>query len=80
MPEPQPPGVAGAWVGYLIFALLLMILLFFDAQAAYEGEWANFAGVTVFILALAIGPTGGLKWLRRFAQSRKPPTRSGYRG
>jgi len=87
----EPPGsgldapgarrhkVAGAWVGYLIFALMLMFLIVIDAQAAYDREWANFAGITVFTLALLIVPTGGLKWLRRWAQARKPPTWLGCR-
>jgi protein-S-isoprenylcysteine O-methyltransferase Ste14 len=65
---------AGAWIGYLIFALILLFQIVIDAQAAYEREWANFTGITLFTLAFLVVPTGGLRWLlRRAAQARKPP-------
>jgi uncharacterized integral membrane protein len=79
-PEEPQHRVTGAWVGYLIFALILLFLLVLAAQAAYEHEWAYFAWVCVSTLTFFIVPTGGLKWLRRIAQSRKASTRSGYRG
>lgn len=65
------PRVAGAWAGYVIFALFLLFLLIFDAQAAVQREWANFTGITVFILAFAIVPTGAAKWFRRSVLGRK---------
>jgi hypothetical protein len=71
-PEEPQHRVTGAWVGYLIFALILLFLIVVAAQAAYEREWANFAGMAVFTVVLFVVPTGGLKWLRRFAQTRKP--------
>jgi hypothetical protein len=64
---------AGAWAGYLIFALILLYLIVIDAQAGYEGEWANVTGITVFTLAFVIVPTGGLRWVRA-VRARKPPT------
>jgi hypothetical protein len=64
---------AGAWAGYLIFALILVYLIVIDAQAGYEREWANVTGITAFTLAFVIVPTGGLRWLRA-ARARKPPT------
>jgi len=64
---------AGAWAGYLIFALILLYLIVIDAQAGYEREWANVTGITVFTLAFVIVPTGGLRWLRA-VRARKPPT------
>jgi protein-S-isoprenylcysteine O-methyltransferase Ste14 len=72
--EPQPK-VAGAWVGYLIFALILAFLIVVGAQFADEREWANFTGITVFTLAFLIVPTGGASWLRRSWRARKPRTR-----
>ena len=74
--EHKPSGV---WVGYLIFALILLFLIVIDAQAAYDRAWANVAGITVFILALMIVPTGGLKRLRRSVRGRKLPIRLGSR-
>jgi protein-S-isoprenylcysteine O-methyltransferase Ste14 len=78
-PEAPQPKTAAAWVGYLIFALILLLLIVIDAQAAYEREWANVTGITVFTLAFVIVPTGGLRWLRRAVQARKPPAGRGYR-
>jgi hypothetical protein len=56
---------SGAWAGYLIFALFLLFLIVFDAQVAYQGEWANFAGITVFMLLFLTIPTGAAKRVRR---------------
>jgi protein-S-isoprenylcysteine O-methyltransferase Ste14 len=64
---------AGSWAGYLIFALFLLFLIVFDAQAAYQHQWANFTGITVFMLAFVIVPTGGAKWLRRSLRHRNRP-------
>ena len=75
-PEPRQHEATGAWAGYLIFSLLLLVLIALDVQAAYDHRWANVAGVIVFILVLFLVPTGGLKRLRRLAQTRKPLTRS----
>jgi protein-S-isoprenylcysteine O-methyltransferase Ste14 len=65
--------VTGAWAGYLIFALCLLILIFFDAQAAYNHSWVQFTGITVVTLAFVVVPTGGVKWLRRSLRGRTPP-------
>jgi hypothetical protein len=62
----------GAWAGYLIFGLFMLFLVVLDAQAAYNHEWSNVAGISVFALALAIVPTGGYKWLRRSLRSNRP--------
>lgn len=72
-PEAPQHKAVGAWVGYLIFVLMLLFLIVIDAQAAYERRWANFAGITVFTLAFLVVPTGGLKWLRCLVRARKPP-------
>lgn len=69
-PEVRRRGT-GAWAGYVIFALFLLFLLIFDAQAAVQREWANFTGITVFTLAFVIVPTGGAKWFRRSVLGRK---------
>jgi len=73
--EAAQQNVAGAWVGYLIFALILLCLIIVDAQFAYGREWQSFTGTTVFTLAFLIVPTGGVRWLRRSRQGRKPPAR-----
>lgn len=75
-PEATQHKTAGAWVGYLIFALILLFLIVIDAQAGYEREWASFTGITVFTLAFVIVPTGGLRWLRA-SRARKPPAGGG---
>jgi hypothetical protein len=75
-PQQKPSGV---WVGYLIFALILLSLIVIDAQAAYDREWANVAGITLFTLAFMIVPTGGLKRLRRSVRARQPTARQGSR-
>jgi len=61
---------SGAWAGYLIFALFIMFLVVFDAQVAYQGEWANFAGITVFTLLFLAIPTGAAKRVRRVLRDR----------
>ena len=35
-PEARRQKPAGAWAGYLIFALCLMVLIVLDARAAYD--------------------------------------------
>jgi hypothetical protein len=57
--------VAGTWAGYLIFGLFLLVLIVFDAQAAYNHSWAEYTGIAAFTLAFVLVPTGGAKWLRR---------------
>jgi len=71
----QKVDVAGAWVGYLIFALILLYLIVLDAEFAYGREWQRFSGTTVFTLAFLLVPTGGVRWLRRSWRARKPPAR-----
>jgi hypothetical protein len=73
-PEARRQKPAGAWAGYLIFALCLMVLIVLDARAAYDHSWAHFTGITAVILAFVIVPTGGVKWLRRALRGGKPPT------
>jgi hypothetical protein len=64
-PRARQQRTAGSWAGYLIFALFLLFLIVFDAQAAYQHQWASFTGITVFMLVFATVPTGGARWLRR---------------
>jgi len=47
-----------------------MFLVVFDAQVAYQGEWANFAGITVFTLLFLAIPTGAAKRVRRVLRDR----------
>ena len=61
---------SGAWAGYLIFALFLLFLIILAAQAAYQGEWPNFAGITVFTLLFLTIPTGAAKRVRRVLRDR----------
>jgi hypothetical protein len=61
---------SGAWAGYLIFGLFLIFLIIFDAQAAYQRDWANFAGVTVFTLLFLTIPTGAAERVRRVLRDR----------
>ena len=78
-PEAAQQKVAGVWVGYLIFALILLCLIILDAQFAYGREWQSFTGTTVFTLAFLVVPTGEATSLRRSRQARKPPARSRIR-
>jgi hypothetical protein len=55
----------------LVFGLFVLVLIFFDARAAYNHEWPNVAGVTVFMLLFVTVPTGGVKLLRRSLRARK---------
>lgn len=73
LPEAQRRKAAGAWIGSLIFALFLLSLIIFDAQAAYRHRWAHFAGITVFTLACVTIPAGRAKWLRRSLRGNEPP-------
>ena len=66
----------GAWAGYLIFTLCLLVLIALDTRAAYSHSWPQFTGITVVTLALVIIPTGGMNWLRRSLGHRKPPAGS----
>jgi hypothetical protein len=72
-PRERPRKAAGIWVGSLIFALFLLFLIIFDAQAVYQHQWANVAGITVFTLLFLTIPTGGAKRLRRALRERKSP-------
>jgi len=69
-PRPKPTGT---WAGYLIFALCLLVLISLDAEAAYNDSWARFTGIVVVTVAFVIGPTGGVRWLRRALQRRGGP-------
>lgn len=62
---------AGAWAGYLIFGLCLLVFIAFDVQAGYNHEWSRLAGTIVLTLAFVTIPTGGAKWLRRELQRRR---------
>jgi hypothetical protein len=64
----------GAWVGYMIFALCLLVLIALGTRAAYDHSWATFTGISVVTLAFVIVPTGAVNWLRRSLRDRKPPT------
>ena len=74
-PEATQQKVGGAWVGYLIFGLMLLFLIVLDTHFAYGREWQSFTGTTVFTLAFLIVPTGGVRWLRRSWRARKPLAR-----
>jgi hypothetical protein len=81
-PAPDSSGArqrkaAGAWVGYLIFGLFLLFLIVLDAEYAYQRQWADIAGATVFILIYLIVPTRGAKWLRRVLRDMKSPKSTG---
>jgi hypothetical protein len=76
-PEARRRKAAGTWAGSLIFAMCLLFLIVFDAQAVYQRQWANVTGITVFIVLFSIVPTGGAKWLRRTLRDRKSPRQSG---
>ena len=73
-PEVRRQKPTGAWAGYLIFALCLLVLVVLGARAAYDHSWARFTGITVVTLAFVIVPTGGVKWLRRALRGRKRPS------
>lgn len=73
-PEARRQKPPGAWAGYLIFALCLLVLIVLGAQAAYNHSWAQFTGITAVALAFVLVPTGGVQWLRRSLKGRKPPT------
>lgn len=72
-PEARRLKAAGTWVGYLIFALVLLFLIVLTAEYAYQHQWVDFTGATVFTLLFLIIPTGGVKWLRRALRDRKSP-------
>jgi protein-S-isoprenylcysteine O-methyltransferase Ste14 len=79
---PEPPAdspgarrrrTAGIWVGYLIFALVLLFLIVLTVQYAYQHQWADFTWAIVFTLLFLIIPTGGARWLRRALRDRQSP-------
>lgn len=80
---PEPPetspgarrqkAAAGSCVGYLIFALFLLLLIFYDVKAVTEHAWANVAGATAFILIFVMGVTGGAKRLDRLLRHLRSP-------
>ena len=53
-PEATQQKVGGAWVGYLIFGLMLLFLIVLDTHFAYGREWQSFTGTTVFTLAFLV--------------------------
>lgn len=57
----------------MIFALALLFLILFGAQAVYQRQWVNVTGITVFTVLFLIVPTGGAKWLRRVLRDRNSP-------
>jgi len=71
-PEARQQKPAGAWAGYLIFALCLMVLIVLDARAAYDHSWAQFTGITAVILAFAIVCVGVVVLRRTAPQARRP--------
>ena len=64
---------AGSWVGYLIFALFLLLLIFYHVKAVAEHSWANVVGATAFILIFVMGVTGGAKRLGRLVMNLRSP-------
>jgi len=69
-PERDGPGAArpkpaGAWAGYLIFGLCLLVLIVFDIQTATAHEWRQLAGWIAVTVGLILIPTGAATWLRR---------------
>ena len=69
--DPQLLRPTGAWAGYLIFGLCLLVFVVFAAQAAYNDEWARLTLWIVMTMAFVTVPTGGAKWLRRELQRRR---------
>ena len=70
-PGARRPRPAGAWAGYLIFGLCLLVFVVFDAQAAYAHQWSRLAVMIVITVAFVIFPTGGAAWLRRAVSRRR---------
>src|SRR5215469_4053320 len=77
-PEPRRPRTGGNWVGYLIFAFVLLclpVLIFSNVQYADQRQWtdvvADVADWTVFILFFVTVPTGGAMWLCRVLKDRQ---------
>jgi len=79
-PEP-PPGTqgprrreaGGTWVSYAFFVLVLLFFIALAGQYAYQHEWADFTGATVFTLIFMTVPTGGARWVWRRLRDRKSP-------
>jgi hypothetical protein len=72
-PEAWRQRTAGTWVGYLIFALVLLFLIVVAAVYAYQHQWADFTSAIVVTLLFLIVPSGGARWLRRVRRDRKSP-------
>jgi hypothetical protein len=69
----RQPKPSGAWAGYLIFTLCLLVLVAFAAEAGYDRQWPRLAGTIAVILAFLVVPTGGARWLRGEYRRRRPP-------
>jgi hypothetical protein len=72
-PEARRRKAAGTWVGYLIFALVLLFLIVVAAEYAYQHQWSEFTSAIVFTLLFLIVPSGGARWLRRALRDHKSP-------
>jgi hypothetical protein len=80
-PLEPPPGTqgprrrkaGGTWVGYAVFVLVLLFFITLAGEYAYQHEWPDFAGTTVFTLIFLTVPTGGARWAWRRLRDRKPP-------
>ncbi len=70
-PAPQGRKTAGAWFGYVIFAVVLAYLIFFDVRAIDRHGWPDVVGATAVIAVFLTIPVGGPKRLRRLLASRK---------
>jgi hypothetical protein len=76
--EPEPSQkltsrlAGGRWVAFLIYALVLLLWIVLAAEAAYQHQWANFAGYTCIALFFLVVPTGVVRRLGRMLKGRKP--------
>ena len=70
-PKARGRKATGTWAGFVIFALVLLYMIIFDARIASQHRWVNFTGITVFILVFVIVATGGAKRLRRVLKDRQ---------
>jgi hypothetical protein len=69
-PDARRRKSSGAWAGYLVFALFILFLIIYDAQAAYQHDWAYVAGITAFTLLFLTIPTGAAKRVHRVLHDR----------
>jgi hypothetical protein len=60
----------GAWVGTLLYALVLVYVVYFDVRVALQHRWPDFAGITVIALIFLTVPTGAVRWLRQVRRNR----------